>query len=69
MKVAFSELLKMLQLALTIPVTSASCECSFSSLKRIKTYLRSRMGNERLSNIAVLAIEREATNVINLESC
>ena len=67
MKLAFSELLKMLQLALTIPVTSASCERSFSSLKRIKTYLRSRMGNERLSNIAVLAIEREATNVIDLE--
>ena len=25
------------------------------------------MGNERLSNIAVLAIEKEATNVIDLE--
>ena len=69
MKVAFGELLKMLQLTLTIPVTSASCERSFSALKRIKTYLHSRMGNERLSNLAVLAIEREATNVINLESC
>ena len=60
MRVAFTELLKLLQLALTIPVTTASCERSFSSLKRIKLYLRSRMGQERLSNLAVLAIEREA---------
>ena len=60
MRVAFTELLKLLQLALTIPVTTASCERSFSSLKRIKSYLRSRMGQERLSFLAVLAIEREA---------
>ena len=60
MQVAFRELLKLLQIALTIPVTTASCERSFSTLKRIK--LRSRMGQDRLSSLAELAIEREMTN-------
>lgn len=44
---------------LTVPMTSASCERSFSCLRRLKTYLRSTMGEERLSSLAVLAIERD----------
>ncbi len=32
---------------LTLPVTSATAERSFSRLKLIKTYLRSKMSNER----------------------
>ena len=61
MRVAFKELLKLLQIALTTPVTTASCERSFSSLKRIKSYLRSRMGQERLSNLAVLLLKGKWT--------
>ncbi|KAH3874468.1 hypothetical protein DPMN_037712 [Dreissena polymorpha] len=34
---------------LTMTATSASCERSFSSLKRIKTYIRSTMGEDRLT--------------------
>ncbi|XP_011878534.1 PREDICTED: zinc finger MYM-type protein 1-like, partial [Vollenhovia emeryi] len=43
---------------LTIPVTSASCERSFSKLKLIKNYLRSTMAQKRLSNLALIAIEK-----------
>ena len=57
---AFPTLLKLLQIALTICVSSASFERSFSALKRIKTYLRSTMHEERLVNLAVLA--RDFTN-------
>jgi hypothetical protein len=37
----------------TIPATSCSAERSFSGLRRVKTYLRSTMGQERLSGLAL----------------
>ena len=39
-KDAFEDLYKLLCIALTLPVTSASCERSFSCLRRLKTYVR-----------------------------
>ena len=48
----------------SIPATSCSAERSFSALRRIKTYLRNRTKEERLSAIAILNIERETTNFI-----
>ena len=38
----------------TLPVTTCSCERSISSLRRLKTYLRSTMGADRLSGLALL---------------
>ena len=46
-------------LAVTIPVSTASVERSFSALKRIKTYARNRTGQKRLSALASMAIERD----------
>ncbi|CAF4338066.1 unnamed protein product, partial [Rotaria magnacalcarata] len=43
----------------TIPVNTCTCERSFSTLRRIKTYLRSTTGEYRLSGLALLNIERE----------
>ncbi|KAF7647612.1 hypothetical protein LDENG_00169780, partial [Lucifuga dentata] len=48
-----------LRIFLTITVSTASCERSFSKLKLIKTYQRSTTSQERLSNLAILANERE----------
>ena len=45
----------------TIPATSCSAERSFSGLRRVKT-LRSTMGQERLSSISLLFMERAYTN-------
>jgi hypothetical protein len=56
---AFETLKKIFQLALTVPVTSCSCERSFSCLRRVKTWLRTKMTQERLDHLSVLAIERE----------
>ena len=67
LKEAFPTLLKVLQIALTICVSSASCERSFSALKRIKTYLRSTMQEERLVNLALLSVEQEISQTVNLE--
>ena len=40
--VVFPNLLKRVKVALTLPVTSASCERSFSAMNLIKTYLRKK---------------------------
>ncbi|KAK0143568.1 Zinc finger MYM-type protein 1 [Merluccius polli] len=46
-------------LVVTIPVSPASVERSFSALKRIKTYSRNTTGQTRLSALASISIEKE----------
>lgn len=64
-KDVFPNLRTALQILLTMAVSVASCERSFSKLKLIKTYLRSAMSQERLTNLAILSIEKETFNRIN----
>ena len=66
-KAAFPNLVKLLQLSLTIVVSTAECERSFSALKRIKSYLRSTMSTQRLSNLTVLSIERKLSESLSLD--
>ena len=48
----------------TVPDTSCSAERSFSCLRRLKNYMHSTMGQERLSSLAFLNIEKEvSTNI------
>ena len=47
------------RILLIIPITVASAERSFSKLKLIKSYLRSTMLQERLSELAILSIKKE----------
>ena len=65
--VAFPALTKVLQIALTIVVTTAECERSFSCLKRTKCYLRSSMSEQRLIDLAVLSIKQELSKDISLD--
>ncbi|KAL4126441.1 hypothetical protein QTP88_010663 [Uroleucon formosanum] len=58
-KVGFEELKKVIELIVVIPVSSASAERSFSTMRRVKTYLRSTMKSSRLNNFTLLSIERE----------
>ena len=42
----YSEIIKLVKIAMTIPVTTAGNERFFSCLKRVKTYLRTSTGDE-----------------------
>ena len=67
----FSNIMTVLKLLFTLPVTVASAERSFSKLKLIKNYLRSTMSTDRLNLLAILSIEKETVeecdfcNIIN----
>ena len=52
---------------LTLPVTVATAERSFSKLKYIKNYLRNCMGQERLKGLAMLSIEASRAKVMDVD--
>ncbi|GJV22738.1 zinc finger MYM-type protein 1-like protein [Tanacetum coccineum] len=56
-----------LRVLLTIPVTVASAERSFSKLKLLKSYLRSTMSQERLNGLALIAIENRLLESVDYE--
>ena len=62
---SFRNVCVLLKLFLTLPVTSASAERSFSKLKLIKTFIRSSMGQTRVRGLSVLSIEGERASTID----
>lgn len=56
-----------LRILLTLPVSVASGERTFSKLKIIKNYLRSTMLQDRLNDLAIIAIESEILDSLNIE--
>lgn len=67
LKNLFPNINKLFQIYLTIPVSSATPERTFSCLKRIKTWLRNSIGQERVSNLAILNIEKEEIEECDLD--
>lgn len=55
----------LLQIVATLPVSTATAERSFSTLRRLKTYLRTTMKNDRLTGLALLSINRH--RIVNKE--
>jgi len=53
---------------MTIAVSVAGCERSFSKRKLILTHLRSTMSESRLTNLAILSIEREIADGMDFSS-
>lgn len=64
----FPSLRALFQVALTIPVSSCSCERSFSALRRLHTWLRRTMGQDRLNDLAIMMIEKENVAAISRDS-
>ena len=55
---------EVMQILATIPATSCSAERSVSSPRRIKTYPRNTMGQQRLKNVTLINIERNYSNLV-----
>ena len=56
------------RILLTMPMTVASVEKSFSKLKLLKSYLRSSMSQERLNDLAILCIEKNMLENIDFDT-
>ncbi len=61
----FPNLSILLRIGLTLPVTSAQVERSFSYLRKLKDYCRTKMGEDRLSNLACIAMNRDITMTLD----
>ena len=66
----FPNIHRLLRLICTLPVTSCECERNVSVLRRLKTYLRTTMGQTRLTGLALLhihyATDVDLDQVINI---
>ena len=54
----FPNIAKAFTVLLTLPITTATAERSFSALGRLKTYMRSTMKEERLNGLALMHIHK-----------
>ncbi|XP_025192154.1 52 kDa repressor of the inhibitor of the protein kinase-like [Melanaphis sacchari] len=55
----FPNIRKLLEILATLPVSTATAERTFSTLRRLKTYLRNTTGEDRLTGLALLSIQKE----------
>ena len=68
LQILLAHLCLVVQLVLLIPGTSCTAERSFSSLRRLKTHLRSSMKLKRLNHIAVLHLHKQYVDTIDIEA-
>ena len=64
-----SEVCTLVKLLLVCPATNAVSERSASGLRRVKTYLRSTMTQQRLNNLMILHVHKHMTDNIDLKLC
>jgi hAT family C-terminal dimerisation region len=58
---------RLLRLLLTLPVSTASAERAFSTMKIVKTRLRNRMEDDFLADNLVVYIEKEIAENFTIE--
>jgi len=63
-----NELERLIILILTVPATSASCERSFSALRRVKNWLRRTMSQKRVTHVMLLHVHKALTLSIDINS-
>ena len=57
-----------LQLILVMPATDATSERSFSALRRVKTFLRNTMSQQRMNNLMLLHVHKDITDSLDLKA-
>ena len=63
-----SEVHKLIKLYYTIPLTSASCERTFSVMRRLKTWLRVNTEANHLNNIMFANIQKKDLDTVDIKS-
>ena len=58
-RIMFKQVTHTIELCLSLPVSAASSERSFSALKRLKTWLRSTMTQKRLTHTSLMHVHQE----------
>ncbi len=66
MRAMFQQIEVMVKLLLTLPCSSAEAERSFSAMRRLKTYLRGTMSQDRLNNLAILHVHRDLVQAVDM---
>jgi len=61
----YPNLFNLYKVAITLPISSSTCERSFSAMRRIKTWLRTSMLQDRFTQVSILYIEKSDTKIIN----
>ena len=57
---------KLVKLLMTVPASNASSERSFSALRRMKTYLRATMKQERLNHMMIAYVHKANMDALNM---
>ena len=65
-KELISQVCTLLKLILVIPATNAVSERTFSTLRRVKSYLRSTMSQSRLNHLVLLKVHSQLTDQLDL---
>ncbi len=64
----YTEVENLVRLLLVSPASSAEAERSFSALRRLNTYLRSTMTQQRLNSLAVCHVHQELLDSIDVDA-
>ena len=65
-RVFFSQVNHLAKLILVMPASNAASERSFSTMRKIKNYLRNTMGQVRFNNLMNLNIYKEELDALDL---
>lgn len=66
MRAMFAHVEALVRLLTVNPASSATAERSFSSLRRLKTYLRSTCGQRRLNSLAVCHVHKDVLDAVDV---
>ena len=64
----FGQVENLVRLLLVVPVSSCEAERSFSVLRRLKTWLRSTMSQNRLNHVAVCHVHQDRLDLLDKKS-
>ena len=62
-----SKVMSLVKIILVMPATNASSECTFSALRRVKSYLHTTMSKNCLNHLMTCTVHKELVKELNLK--